>query len=1008
MINPAPAPEGVLDPQQPWWPTANMSDRSWDILKAKLTGQRMPDGTQYETWVHLTSSDADRLIANIKKYGKYPQVNQTGGQGGYEHLLAYQNWLVEEFLEKPFRDETNKKIEDAETESRLKEIQEQKKQKPKEEEAEEKQSVETSLKNDEQDEKETIKEVTKLTDEVDSDSKEEVKKEEPEEQKDTSIDALKESLDNIKGSISSQVAILNQTNNATNIISSNVSSLKDIFSAQLKQAQEKIEKQKSVAEEISLEQDANVVSGKSQLATSTFQKPKDKNKSSGILNTAVNLFSKGLGGGTKKLAGGGFLNTPFPATTSFGDGGISMYPSTGLPGTVSYAKGVIKPGLYDNPTRGQLLPGEAVIPLNRNYGKDILGVRKMGGQDVMQQPFADVMQQPIKAIGMSIVAIAGQFIRSLGALGGFFAPYIKSMIKPMASVLGVSFSVIDALLGGPAYAATTDAKRQTDIFSEIWSSLMKRFGFVFGMETEEDKKPKSNPAGFEEATGGDWAKKDPEFVAAVNDAARELGVPAKYLFAIMDVETGGTMDPKARNPDSGATGLIQFLYPESVGTSFAELRNMTRAEQMKYVVAYFKKWGVKGPATGGDLYGAVFLPSYASHAPQDKVLTSIGDAAYKGNKGLDANNDGKITKEDLQKKLDERASKYTKLSSELGSNTSQGKALDAFTLTGPTSGYDVPGVGTMHGKEALIQHEKGFTILPIENRKFSMEKDPLKTISRWNQLLNGRSDNNTGKYETGGIISYLSKFINGLSGNTPKGLRGANLKRIMHGTAEGIPELIRANGFRGQTGMLGKGVYGSMKGWVADTYRGAGKWKGILPGQGPRLDMLVPEASKTFRGATVVSERQANRGLRIAEGILSGKYTGAKAKSLLPLLEKATPTMAEAALTTAGGLGKLAGRALPILDAPLINDMLFPESVGESEPQMGPNGFVNAPVRKQSIASGKVSKKPQIITLPSTGGMGNSTVVREQSQPVDMYKYAKPKSITHHSVMERINAQRFQ
>ena len=114
MINPAPAPEGVLDPQQPWWPTANMRDRSWDILKAKLTGQRMPDGTQYETWVHLTSSDADRLIANIKKYGKYPQVNQTGGQGGYENLLAYQNWLVEEFLEKPFRDETNAKIEEAE------------------------------------------------------------------------------------------------------------------------------------------------------------------------------------------------------------------------------------------------------------------------------------------------------------------------------------------------------------------------------------------------------------------------------------------------------------------------------------------------------------------------------------------------------------------------------------------------------------------------------------------------------------------------------------------------------------------------------------------------------------------------------------------------------------------------------------------------------------------------------------------------------------------------------
>ena len=129
---------------------------------------------------------------------------------------------------------------------------------------------------------------------------------------------------------------------------------------------------------------------------------------------------------------------------------------------------------------------------------------------------------------------------------------------------------------------------------------------------------------------------------------------------------------------------------------------------------------------------------------------------------------------------------------------------------------------------------------------------------------------------------------------TTRGLAHTPLKRIMHGTSFGAPESIRATGFREQMGMLGKGVYGSKKGWVADTYRGAGAFKGLLPGQGPRLDMLVPEEARSLRGATVVSARQANRGLSIAEGILSGKYTGPKAQSLKPLLTTPTPTMGQA------------------------------------------------------------------------------------------------------------------
>ena len=127
-MNISPPPSGILDPQQPWY-NGKVGEITWNILKLKLTGGRGTDGTQYSSFVNLSNADADRLISNIKKYGKYPQVNQRGGAGGYENLETYQKWLVEEFLEKPFQKQTNQKIEDASIESRLKEIQEQRKQK---------------------------------------------------------------------------------------------------------------------------------------------------------------------------------------------------------------------------------------------------------------------------------------------------------------------------------------------------------------------------------------------------------------------------------------------------------------------------------------------------------------------------------------------------------------------------------------------------------------------------------------------------------------------------------------------------------------------------------------------------------------------------------------------------------------------------------------------------------------------------------------------------------------
>lgn len=111
-------PEGVLDPKQPWYP-GKIGEKTWIVLKAKLTGGEA-FGNGYSSTVNLTSADADKLIENLKKDPRgYPQFNDGGGgEVFYENQQKFQAWLVEEYLEKPFRQQVDDKI-DAKTENVL-------------------------------------------------------------------------------------------------------------------------------------------------------------------------------------------------------------------------------------------------------------------------------------------------------------------------------------------------------------------------------------------------------------------------------------------------------------------------------------------------------------------------------------------------------------------------------------------------------------------------------------------------------------------------------------------------------------------------------------------------------------------------------------------------------------------------------------------------------------------------------------------------------------------------
>lgn len=136
-------------------------------------------------------------------------------------------------------------------------------------------------------------------------------------------------------------------------------------------------------------------------------------------------------------------------------------------------------------------------------------------------------------------------------------------------------------------------------------------------------------------------------VTALQKAANEIGIPYDWLEKIIRIESNH--NPAAKNPNSSATGLIQFISSSAkmVGTSTASLQKMTYEQQLPYVVKYFKHWiKSKGkPGTFLDAYCIVFYPAWVGK-PLDAVLSS---SAYNGNKPLDLDKDGKITKAEFAK-----------------------------------------------------------------------------------------------------------------------------------------------------------------------------------------------------------------------------------------------------------------------------------------------------------------------------------------------------------------------
>jgi len=151
--------------------------------------------------------------------------------------------------------------------------------------------------------------------------------------------------------------------------------------------------------------------------------------------------------------------------------------------------------------------------------------------------------------------------------------------------------------------------------------------------------PSGNTATAQQLEALALQKHGPEFVQKVKEMATRLGVKPEWILAVMKNESG--MDPKARNPNGGATGLIQFMpaTARGLGTSTEALSKMSATEQLKYVEKYYSSF--KGQIKSGtDLYLATFWPAAVGKNDSYK----IGGAEVARVNGIfDLNKNGQIT-----------------------------------------------------------------------------------------------------------------------------------------------------------------------------------------------------------------------------------------------------------------------------------------------------------------------------------------------------------------------------
>lgn len=642
----------------------------------------------------------------------------------------------------------------------------------------------------------------------------------------------------------------------------------------------------------------------------------------------------------------------FGRRVKFASGGIT---TTGLPAMV-----------------GEAGPELVVNRFNTSAAFGISGIK--GGEFFgLAQPLTTAMEIPIKIAGGNIISIMGGFLRSAGPLGGVLAPMFGNFIMPLSTIFGVNQTVVNSALFGGIASLRDSANLITGIFKKVFGIL--NLGDFFGRsQSGGGGGPSAKTTPGKVIQGGDadfWSLAAVASLEGVNPQGEADVAQAVYnrvasgVFSVKTIKDAilspGQFQPvtsdntdinlwRAIKDRESAIAAVASHNNKGVQTATKYVdegaRNITNPSLQKSAAefvggrtdfavpsaAQIYPGGIADRTRHGHLFGWYVGPGSIAYGRKNPGPASVPDFKIKAETGI-------------------------------SKDTANPTSVKYTIINGPNSGYQVPPelVNNAnvegHGQELVQTSAKGFKIFPLENNKYSLTKDPKSTVDRWSEISGG---------------SKPQQIKSSYSARGGGGLKMPKLTPLYHGTSARVGRLINENGFRAsRSGVLGPGVYGSRSKAVADSYRGAGALKGLVRGKGPRLQMLVPQnAGRTFRGATVIPEKTANKGYKLAKKLNAGAYPrSARANQLRAMLKGAAPVAAKGA-----GLGFRIASAARLLNVPasIIMGVFEPKATADATLEAA---MKDPKLRKYMkdqtsfvpvVVNQAAPQRPMIHTTPST------------------------------------------
>jgi hypothetical protein len=311
---------------------------------------------------------------------------------------------------------------------------------------------------------------------------------------------------------------------------------------------------------------------------------------------------------------------------------------------------------------GILINGELYKPGEQMTLKQRLSIQariQMQGEDTVKP---EMLKDFYNSGGPLSKEESAEYMKSQNLEAGAFTD--DDLVQPdeKRGVKEIIGGVADTLTGGVFDFDKKGNNKLQDFQQGVMKTVTDNtFGKMKRLYNEDRKTPELKLSGEAERLIGD----DKPFLDEVQRVSEKYEINPADLVGLMASES--SLDPAADNGTH--VGLIQFSADraEELGTTQEELVKMSRAQQMKFVEKYFDIVKLPKGASKGELYTSVFMPEYTDRGTDFELSTKFdkfsdgepgNPSVYAANQGLDADEDGFITIEEMGSRITSKQNEF--------------------------------------------------------------------------------------------------------------------------------------------------------------------------------------------------------------------------------------------------------------------------------------------------------------------------------------------------------------